>query len=92
LNEWQEALTQYERALEHGDEGRYAFAHIEAAECLLELDRPAEAARHLQAYRDRAATDDLPDEETDMERVRGLQQRIEESGGTGGSEHTSGTD
>ena len=92
LNEWQESLTHYERALQRGDEGEYAYAHIEAAECLLELNRPAEAARHLQAYRDRAATDDLPEEETNMERVRDLQQRVGDRAGTGGSEHTSGTD
>ncbi len=92
LNEWQQALTYLDRVLERGDQDVFAFGRILAAECLLELDRPAEAATHLQAYLARATSDELPDEEENILRVSELQTRVGQYGASSTTERAPETD
>jgi tetratricopeptide (TPR) repeat protein len=87
LHEWENALSHFERVLERGDEGRYAAAHLDAADCLLELNRREEALRHVEQYMARARESDLPNEESDMEWAREFQQRAQ-----GGSSHEGETE
>lgn len=91
LNEWEPALTHFERTLERGDEGPYAVAHLEAAHCLLELNRPEEARDYIEEYTGRAGTDELPNEEENLRRARELRSRIEARSGDG-AEHAPGAD
>jgi tetratricopeptide (TPR) repeat protein len=82
LEEWQQALTQFERVLERGDQSFFSIAHVEAAECLIELNRPQDAIRHLDQYLARAREDDFAEEEEYTSRADELRQRA--AGGAGG--------
>jgi tetratricopeptide (TPR) repeat protein len=70
LRQWQEALTRYETLLRTGDYGDEAVAHLNAAECLIELNRHADAEGHARAYLRRAADAELPDEEANTQTAR----------------------
>lgn len=81
MGEWEQALGHFERILQFGEEGISSTAHLEAAECLLELNRAQDAIRHIERYIALARQQDLPDEESYLERARELQQRAQ-GGGT----------
>jgi tetratricopeptide (TPR) repeat protein len=86
LQQWQEALTRYETLLRGGDYGDEAVAHLNAAECLMRLNRYADAEGHARAYIQRAAEAELPDEQTNVQSARTIVRICEErtSGGSTG--------
>ena len=83
LGEWERALGYFERVLQGTEPSWNIVGHLEAAECLLELNRPQDAVRHIQQFRALARQYELPDEESYLERARELLQRAQ-GGGTGG--------
>jgi len=72
LQQWQQALTRYETLLRGGDYGDDAVAHLNAAECLLRLNRPDDAEGHIRNYMQRANEAELPDEQENMQTARTL--------------------
>jgi tetratricopeptide (TPR) repeat protein len=71
------ALTNFDNVLEGGDTGWAAMAHLQAAECELELERHGRAQTHLQRYLERADQFELPDEEGGRRIAERLRQRIQ---------------
>jgi tetratricopeptide (TPR) repeat protein len=90
LGEWQQGLACFERFLERDDQGMGAIAHLEAAECLIELNRPQDAIRHLDQFAARARESTIEDEEAHTARAEELRQRAQ-GGGTGGGATEGGT-
>ncbi|MBN1918321.1 MAG: tetratricopeptide repeat protein [Verrucomicrobia bacterium] len=80
LGQWQEALTRFEQFLERDDQGMAVIAHLEAAECLIELRRPQDAVRHLDQFATRAQESDLDNEETHTARAEQLRRRAQGGG------------
>lgn len=81
MEEWQQAVDHFERFLQGGETGISADAHIDAAECLLELDRTQDAVQHIERFIALAEEHELPREERNTERARELQQRAQGGGG-----------
>ena len=81
--EWEQALPCLEEALQvAGNEPGYAAAHLDAAECLLQLDRQTEATEHIRIYLRRADEEELPNEQNDRRRAEDLRQRCAQSSGS----------
>jgi tetratricopeptide (TPR) repeat protein len=85
MREWAQAITEFETYLRDGDTGSDALTHLHAAECLLAIERWADAQRHIEAYLARAEQAELPDEERDRARAQQLMQRVRQASGAGGS-------
>ena len=82
MDRWADALARFEQFLERGELGLSAEAHLEAAECLIELNRLQDAERRIARYLELADEHELPSEESDRERAQELRQRVE-GGGSG---------
>lgn len=86
LEQWQEALTRYETLLRGGDYGDDAVAHLNAAECLMRLNRYSDAEGHARAYVQRAGEADLPDEQTNVQTANTILQICQERRSSGSTD------
>ena len=83
MERWAEAVDYYEQFLRGGDGGIDAVIHLWVAQCLMHINRPQEAARHVGQYLALADEHDLPNEESERNWAGTLR---DELGSTGASD------